>query len=130
MNSEQLCLQELFEKLYELELPSILKSEHITKKDCTFNLASVGEYHDLYFKTDLLLLADVFEQFRETCLEYYKLDPCLYFFTPGLSWDAMFKTTDVKLEYMADVDMYHFCEKGKRAMRGGIDYIADRYAKS
>ena len=62
MNSEQLCLQELFEKLYELELPSILKSEHITKKDCTFNLASVGEYHDLYFKTDVLLLADVFEQ--------------------------------------------------------------------
>ena len=93
----------------------------------TFNLTAVGKYHDLYFKRDALLSANVFEQFRETCLEYYKLD--LYFSTPGVSWDATFKMIDVKLESVIDVDMYHFCEKGKMAKRGGIGCIADRHAK-
>ena len=52
-----------------------------------------GEYHDLYLESDILLLADVFENFRKTCLQYYKLDPCHYFTSPGLSWDAMLKMT-------------------------------------
>ena len=93
----------------------------------TFNLKNMGEYHDLYLKTDVLLLADVFENFRRTCLEYYKLDPCHYFTSPGLSWDAMLKMTDIKLELMTDVDKYQFIEKG---LRGGISYIANRYGKA
>ena len=72
---------------------SIMNNEHISNKDYqhaktvweTFNLKTMGEYHDLYLKSDILLLADVFENFRKTCLEYYKLDPCHYFTSPGLS---------------------------------------------
>ena len=72
----------------------------------------MGEYHDLYFKSDVLLLADVFENFRRTCLLYCGLDPCHYFSSPGLSWDAMLKVTDVRLKLMTDVDMFQFIEKG------------------
>ncbi|XP_078355816.1 uncharacterized protein LOC144640588 [Oculina patagonica] len=117
------------------EFYSILNNEHISDKDYkhaenvwkTFKIKNMGEYHDLYLKSDVLLLADVFESFRKTCLEYYKLDPCHYFTSPGLSWDAMLKMTDIKLELMTDVDMYQFIEKG---MRGGISYIAHRYGKA
>ena len=52
-----------------------------------------GEYHELYLKSDVSLLADVFEEFRRTCLDNYGLDPCHYFSSPGLSWDAMLKMT-------------------------------------
>ena len=55
----------------------------------TFQLKNMGEYHDLYLKSDILLLADVLENFRKTCLQYYKLDPRHYFTSPGLSWDAI-----------------------------------------
>ena len=117
------------------EFYSILNDEDITDDQYkhaqnvwnTFNLKNMGEYHDLYLKSDILLLADVFENFRKTCLQYYKLDPCHYFTSPGLSWDAMLKMTDIKLELMTDIDMFQFIEKG---MRGGISYIANRYGKS
>ena len=120
----------LKEKFY-----SILNDEHISNEDYQhaqtvweeFSLKTMGEYHDLYLKTDILLLADVFENFRKTCLEYYKLDPCWYFTSPGLSWDAMLKMTGIKLELMTDIDMFQFIEKG---MRGGISYIANRYGKA
>ena len=85
------------------------------------------EYHDLYLKSDILLLSDVFENFRKTCLNYYKLDPCHYFTSPGLSWDAMLKMTNIQLELMTDINMFQFIEKG---MRGGISYIANRYSKA
>ena len=87
----------------------------------------MGEYHDLYLGSDVLLLADVFESFRKTCLQYYKLDPCHYFTSPGLSWDAMLKMTNIKLELMTDIDMFQFIKKG---MRGGVSYIAHRYGKN
>ena len=114
---------------------SILNNEHITDEDYnhalkvwkTFSLKNMGEYHDLYLTSDILLLADVFENFRKTCLEYYKLDPCHYFTSPGLSWDAMLRMTNIKLELMTDVDMFLFIEKG---LRGGISYIANRYGKA
>ena len=117
------------------EFYSILNDEHISNEDYkhvetvweTFNLKNMGEYHDLYLKSDVLLLADVFENFRKTCLEYYKLDPCHYFTSPGLSWDAMLKMTDIQLELMTDIDMFQFIEKG---MRGGISYVANRYGKA
>ena len=75
----------------------------------------------------MLLLADVFEKPIGTCLKFYKLDPCHYFSSPGLSWDAMLKMTGVKLEKISDIDKYLFIEKG---LRGGISYIAKRYAKA
>ena len=75
----------------------------------------------------MLLLVDMFESFRKTCLQYYKLDPCHYFTSPGLSWDAMLKMTNIKLELMTDVDMFQFIEK---IMCGGVSYIANRYGKA
>jgi len=88
-----------------------------------FQIKNMGEYHDLYFKTDVLLLADVFEQFRHVCLDYYKLDPCHYYSAPGLSWDACLKMTNVELDLLSDVDMHQFIEKG---MRGGVSIITHR----
>ena len=129
------CFDKFNEKLSPKEdFYSIMNNEHITNKDYkhaqtvwkTFNIKNMGEYHNLYLESDVLLLADVFENFRKTCLEYYKLDPCHYFTSPGLSWDAMLKMTDIKLELMIDIDMFQFIEKG---MRGGISYIANRYGK-
>ena len=93
----------------------------------TFNLKNMGEYHDLYLKTDILLLVDVFESFRKTCLAYYKLDPLHYISAPGLAWDAMLKMTGINLELITDIDMQLFIEKG---LRGGISYIAHRHAKA
>ena len=75
----------------------------------------------------MILLADVFKNFRKTYLQYYKLDPCHYFTSLGFSWDATLKMTDIKLELMIDVDMYQFIEKG---MRGGVRYIANRNGKA
>ena len=84
----------------------------------------MGEYHNLYLVSDVLLLTDVFENFRKTCMQYYKLDPCHYFTSLGLSWDAMLKMTNIKLELMTDIDMFQFIEKG---MHGRVSYIANRY---
>ena len=87
----------------------------------------MGEYHDLYLGSDVLLLTDVFENFRTHCLNYYKLDPCHYFTSPGLSWDAMLRMTGIRLELMTDIDMYQFIEKG---ICGGVSYIANRYGNA
>ena len=74
-----------------------------------------------------MLLADVFENFIDTCLKFYGLDPCHYFSSSGLSWDVMIKMFGVRLEKIFDIDIYLFIEKG---LRGGISYIAKRYAKA
>jgi len=87
----------------------------------------MGEYHDLYLKSDVLLLADVFENFRKNCPTHYKLNPCHYLTSPGLSWDPMLKMTRIKLDLISDIDQQLFIEKG---MRGGISYIAHRHAKA
>ena len=130
-----------FEKFNQMELPnkdqfySILNDQHITDDEYdhankvwnTFMIKTMGEYHDLYLVSDVLLLTDVFENFRKTCTQYYKLDPCHYFTSPGLSWDAMLKMTNIKLELMTDIDMFQFIEKG---MRGGVSYIANRYGNA
>ena len=87
----------------------------------------MGDYHHNYLKKDVLLLTDVFEKFIDTCLKYYGLNPCHYFSSPGLSLDAMLKMTNIELGKISDIDKYLFIEKG---LRGGISYIAKRYAKA
>ena len=88
-------------------------------------MKNIGNYHDHYLKKDVLL-ADVFEKFIDISLKFYGLDPCHYFNSPGLSWDAMLKMPSVKLEKISDIDKYLFIEKG---LRGGTSYIVKRYAK-
>ena len=130
-----------FKKFKERKLPDIdcflssLKDCGISEEDyqraCdvwkVFDFKHYGEYHDLYLKTDVLLLCDVFEKFINVCLKDYGLDPCHYFSSPGLSWDAMLKMTGIKLENVDNIDVHLFLEKG---MRGGICYISKRYSKS
>ena len=79
-----------------------------------FKMNTMGDYHDLYLKTDVLFLADVFEKFINTCLDYYGLDPCHYFSSPGLSWDAMLKMIRTELDLISDIDMHLFIEKDMR----------------
>ena len=130
-----------FKKFSEDKLPnkskffSSFKDECISEKDYqrannvwnAFKMKAMGDYHDLYLKRDVLLLADVFEKFIKTCLDYYRLDPCHYFSSPGLSWDVMVKMTGIELELISDIDIHLFIEKG---MRGGISYIAKRHSKA
>ena len=92
-----------------------------------FKINTVGDYHDLYLKTGVLLLADVFEKFINACLGYYGLGPCHYFSSPGLSWIAMLKMTEIELDLISEIDIHLLIEKG---MRSGISYIAKRHSKA
>lgn len=100
---------------------------HAKKVWEVFGMKNMGEYHDLYLKTDVLLLADVFENFRDVCMKNYKLDPAWYYAAPVLSWDALLKSTDVELDLLSDVDMLLFFE---RSIRGGVSMISHRYAEA
>ena len=91
-----------------------------------FEIKNLGEYHDLYLKSDTLLLADVFENFRKMCLKLYHLDPVKFLSAPGLAWQAALKKTEVKLELLTDIDMLLMVEKG---IRGGICHAIHWYAK-
>src|SRR5688572_16558706 len=92
-----------------------------------FGFKTFREYHDLYNLSDVLLLADVFENFRNVCSENYGLDPVWYFTSPGLAWDAALKMTDVELELMSDYDMLLMVKQG---IRGGVSTISHRYSKA
>ena len=130
-----------FEKFDQTELPtkdqfySILNDQHITDDEYdyankvwkTFKIKTMGEYHDLYLGSDVLLLTDLFENFRTDMLTILQIRSSHYFTSPGLSWDAMLKMTNIKLELMVDIDMFQFIEKG---MRGGVSYIANRYGNA
>ena len=101
--------------------------EHAKKVWDTFEMKNLGDYHDLYNKSDVLLLADVFENFWEICLRIYKLDPAHYYTAPSLSWDACLKMTSVELELLTDVDMLLMVEKG---IRGGVSMVSKRFSKA
>ena len=84
------------------------------------------DYHDLYLKCDVLLLPDVFQNFRNNCLKNYRLCPSHYLTAPALNWDAMLNITKVELELITDPDIYIFFQ----GMRGGLSYIFNRYSKA
>ena len=101
--------------------------EHAQQVWSSMKERTLGEYHDVYLKTDVLLLADVFETFRETCLKHYRLDPAHFYTAPGLAWKAALKHTGIQLELLRDVDMLLMFEQG---IRGGITQAVKRYARA
>ena len=126
------------ERFSETQLPpksefySRLNDEDISDADYqhtlnvwnTFQCQTIRDYNDLYLKSDVLLLADVFESFRKTCFRHYNLDPAHYYTSPGLAWDACLKTTGQELQLLHDYDMLMMFERG---IRGGITHISRRY---
>ena len=137
-NEEKLPARKYFfssNKKVKIDNDGKISDGHVSIKDymaCEkiwdkFGMKNMDDYLDHYLKKDVLLLSDAFERFIGTCLKYYGLDLCHYFSSPGLSWDAMLKMTSIKLEKISDIDIYLFIEKGTR---GGIYYIAKRYAKA
>jgi hypothetical protein len=130
-----------FEKLETTFLPSKdnfynrLTEEHITDEEYerakevwdAFNIRSLGEYSDLYLLTDVILLAEVFEAFRDLCINNHRLDPCHYVSSPGLSWDAMLRMNKTPISLLSDEGMYSFIEKG---VRGGIAMVSKRYSEA
>ena len=114
---------------------SKLTDAHISDEDYahaqkvweTFGCKTLGDYSDLYCRTNVLLLADVFETLRRTCQEQYGLEPAHYYTSPGLSWDALLKKTGVELELLTDYDQHLFIEKG---MWGGISMASKRHARA
>ncbi|XP_044011957.1 uncharacterized protein LOC122854947 [Aphidius gifuensis] len=111
---------------------SQLNEEHVSDDDyahaCNvwrvFKLKNLGEYSDLYLRTDVLLLADIFENFRYFCLKTYDLDPAHYYTLPGLSFNAMLKYTEIELELSIDADKLLFIEGG---IRGGLSQCSHRH---
>ena len=128
-------------KLFETKLPSkdrfasTLSGTEISDKDYEhaknvwnkFRCKNLADYTELYCKSDVLLLADVFENFIDVCFEKFQLDPAHYITAPSLALDAMLKMTKVELELLTDPDMFLFFEKG---VRGGVSTITKRYAKA
>ena len=104
-----------------------LNYRHAKRVFKSFKLKDLGQYHDLYVKSDAVQLSDVFDTFRAICIEIYELDPTHFLSAPGLAWQECLKKTDVKLELLTDVDMLLMVEKG---IRGGICHAILRYAKA
>ena len=90
-------------------------------------LENVRDYHDLYLQSDTLLLADVFNNFRDMCIKEYELYPAHFLSLPGLAWQACLKKTNIELELLTDYDMLLMVEEG---IRGGICHSIHRYAKA
>ena len=99
--------------------------EHVQRVWKEFRIHNLGHYHDLYLRTDVILLANVFEAFRNTCLEHYSLDPAHFYTSPGLAWKACLKKTGIRLELLTDPSMLLMFECG---IRGGIMQAVHRYA--
>jgi hypothetical protein len=112
-----------------LTMESISDDDYLRAQNIwqTFECRTFKQYHDHYLKTDCLLLADVFEQFRQTGMSFYGLDPAHYLTLPSYSWDACLKFTDVSLELLTDPEMHLFIES---SIRGGISVVTHRYARA
>ena len=112
-----------------------LAKQHISEEDYmfvkklwkTFDLQNLGELHDLYMETDTLLLADVFQHYRQVIMKNYGLDPTHFYTAPSLSWSAGLKFTKVKLEIPQDIDMHLFVDAG---LRGGISMVCNSFARA
>ena len=100
---------------------------HANKVFKEFKLKHLGEYHDLYMQSDILLLADLFENFRNMYIKVYELDPAHFLTAPGLAWQACLKEADVKLELLTNFNMLLMVEEG---IRGGMCHVVHRYAKA
>ena len=99
--------KEAFYSNLNLENISDEDYEHAQKVRNISEIKNRGEYHDLHFQSDTLLLADVFENFRNKCIEIYELDPMYFVSAPGLAWEACLKMAEVKLELITDYDMLY-----------------------
>ena len=129
-----------WERFDETSLPdkevfySSLNMEDITNVDHRhakgvfkkFNDKNLGNYHDLHVQRDTLFLADVFENFRNKCIEIYGLDPAQFLSAPGLAWQACLMKKEAKLELLTN-DMLLMIEK---EIRSGIYHVIHRYAKA
>ena len=126
-NETQLPSKEYFyNKLNEVERTD-KEYEHAQKVWNVFDCQTMRDYHDVYLLSDVLILADVFENFRKMAHETYGLEPLHYYSLPGFSWDAALKYTGVQAELIKDIDMHMMIKKG---MRGCISVISHRYAKA
>jgi hypothetical protein len=117
---------EFYNKLNETPL-SDEEYLHAQEVWSVFECKTMKDYHDVYLKSDVLILSDVWREFRNECYFSYKLDPAHYYSLPGYSWDCALKQSDAKLQLITDVDMYQLVEK---AIRGGVCSISQRYSKS
>ena len=117
------------ESCSSLNMEDIRDADYMhTKRVCkNFGIKNLGEYHDLYLKSDTFLLADVFEIYRKMCLKIYHLDPVKSISAPALAWQTALKKTEVKLELLTDIDMLSKVEK---SIRGGICHAIHWYAKT
>ena len=108
-----------------LSKSGITDEEYLHAQDVydKLNCKSFLDYHLTYLKTDVLLLADVFENFRKTCITYYDLDPANYISAPGLAWDAMLLKTSIKLELMHDLKVLDIMERHKK---GGLVFVGSK----
>jgi len=97
--------------------------EHATNVYKSLNCKSFKDYHLIYLKCDVLQLADVFENFRQTCLEYYNLDPANYISAPGLAWDAMLNQTKIELDLITDPKILDIIERQKK---GGLCFVGSQ----
>ena len=113
----------------ELNLENITDKDYINAQKVfkEFKLKNLGDYHDLYVQSDTLLLVDVFESFRNKCIEISELDPANFLSAPELACQACLKKTEIELELLTDVDMLLTVEKG---IRGEICHALRRYAKA
>ena len=101
--------------------------QHAQKVWEEFGIHNLGDYHDLYLRTDVVLLANMYEAFRDTCLKHYKLDPAHFYTSPGLAWKACLKHTGIKLELLTNPDMLLMFKQG---IRGGITQVVRKYSSA
>ncbi|CAI2192571.1 12699_t:CDS:2, partial [Funneliformis geosporum] len=87
------------------------------------------EYHDLYLKTDVLSLADVWTEFQKRSMEYYELDPSHYVSAPSLFWDGMLKMSEVRIKLFTDITMHDFTEKAKCGEYCYCNYFLPSYVE-